>query len=88
MARRALRGLKSEDRGLSEVVIQVHRMDQVLNAAKVVDRIVQIAHNNVKDYQMIIPQELLRQAQKTQRTFNFVLGAIAGFHCSWAGSAS
>ena len=53
-------------------------MDQVLNTAKVVDRIVQVRHNNVKDYQMIIPRELLQQAQKTQRTFNFVLGAIAG----------
>ena len=78
LARPALREQKINDQGLSEVVIQVHRMDQVLNTAKVVDRIVQVRHNNVKDYQMIIPRELLQQAQKTQRTFNFVLGAIAG----------
>jgi putative ABC transport system permease protein len=78
LARLELRQQKINDQGLSEVVIQVHRMDQVLNTAKIVDRIVQVRHNHVKDYQMIIPQELLQQAQKTQRTFNIVLGAIAG----------
>ncbi len=67
-----------EERGLSEIIIQVHHMDQVLNTANVVERIVQVTHNNVKDYQMVIPRELLQQAQKTQRTFNMVLGAIAG----------
>ncbi len=63
---------------LSEIVIQVFRMDEVLETAKIVDRIIQVSHHHVKDYQIIIPQELLRQAQKTQRTFNVVLGAIAG----------
>ena len=67
------------DRGqLTEMVIQVVRTDEVLNTAKIVDRILQVSHHHVKDYQMVIPQELLRQAQKTQRTFNIVLGAIAG----------
>ena len=67
------------DRGqLTEMVIQVATTDEVLNTAKIVDRILQVSHHYVKDYQMVIPQELLRQAQKTQRTFNIVLGAIAG----------
>lgn len=63
---------------LSEVVIQVARRKQVLNAAKTIDRVIQVSHNQVKDYQMIVPRELLQQAQATQRTFNIVLGAIAG----------
>ncbi len=78
LVRPASREQRSSDQGLSEVVIQVHRTDQVLSTAKIVNRIVQVTHNNVKDYQMIIPRELLQQAQKTQRTFNIVLGAIAG----------
>ncbi len=63
---------------LSEMVVQVFRTDQVLETAKIVDRIIQVSHHHVKDYQIVIPQELLRQAQETQRTFNVVLGAIAG----------
>ncbi len=64
--------------GLSEIILQVRQMDQVLEAATIVNRIVQITHHDVKDYQIIIPRELLHQAKKTQRTFNLVLGAIAG----------
>ena len=73
-----LRKRRASDLELTEMVIQIRQMDQVLEAAKVIDRIVKISHNNVKDYQLIIPQELLRQAQEAQRTFNIVLGAIAG----------
>ncbi len=63
---------------LSEAIIQVTRWEKVLKAAKAIDRVIQVNHNHVKDYQMIVPRELLRQAQATQRTFNIVLGAIAG----------
>ena len=37
----------------------------------------QASHGNVDDYQIIIPQELLDQAYRTQYTFNLVLGSIA-----------
>jgi len=37
----------------------------------------EISHGGVEDFQMVVPQELLRQSQKTQRTFNIVLGSIA-----------
>ena len=35
-------------------------------------------HNQMQDYRIVVPEELLRQSQKTQRIFNIVMGAIAG----------
>ncbi len=62
---------------LSEIVVQMKKTDQVLKAAGVIKRIMMVSHNRVDDYQMVVPQELLQQAKRTQRTFNMVLGAIA-----------
>ncbi len=63
---------------LSEIVIQMNKTEQVLTAAGVIKRIMEVSHNNVDDYQIIVPLELLQQVRRTQRTFNMVLGAIAG----------
>ncbi len=63
---------------LSELVVQVSDSDAVMAAAAIIERILQVRHNNIKDYQLLVPQELLNQARRTQRTFNVVLGAIAG----------
>jgi len=35
-------------------------------------------HNQVDDFNITIPEALLRQKQQTQRIFNIVMGAIAG----------
>jgi putative ABC transport system permease protein len=63
--------------GLTELILQMRSSDQVLRSLDVVKRIMEVAHGGVEDYQIIAPQELLRQAQKIQRTFNIVLGSIA-----------
>lgn len=62
---------------LTELIIQMRKTEQVLKAAGILRRIMEISHGGAEDYQMVIPQELLRQSQKTQRTFNIVLGSIA-----------
>jgi len=63
--------------GLSELIIQMRKTDQVLKSTDVIKRIMKISHGGAEDYQMVIPQALLRQSQKTQRVFNIVLGSIA-----------
>jgi len=68
----------SAGQGLSEIVVQIRRTGEVLDAAPVLQRIMRVSHKGVLDYQMIVPQELLRQSRQTQRIFNIVLGAIAG----------
>lgn len=63
---------------ISEMIVQVKHPEGVFSAGKIIDRIINIAHGGVSDYLVLIPRELLRQAQQTQRTFNLVLGTIAG----------
>jgi putative ABC transport system permease protein len=62
---------------LSEIVVRVAPAQDVATTARVVERIMDVAHHAIQDYQLVVPLELLRQAQRTQRTFNLVLGAIA-----------
>jgi putative ABC transport system permease protein len=69
---------EEEQRGLSEIAIRVISSDKILEAANIVDSILKRRHNGVKDYELMIPEELLRQSQKTQRIFNIVMSAIAG----------
>jgi putative ABC transport system permease protein len=64
--------------GLTEIIIKIRETEQVLGAAAVIRRIMEVAHRGVKDFQMVVPQELLKQSRKTRRMFNIVLGAIAG----------
>lgn len=70
----------SDDRSLVElhqVILQMSDSDQVLSAAAVVRRTMEMAHDSA-DYQISVPLELLQQAEQTKRTFNIVLGSIAG----------
>ncbi|THB76472.1 MAG: ABC transporter permease [Desulfobacteraceae bacterium] len=64
--------------GITELIVQVQDSDQVMAAGKVIHRIMEIAHNHVPDYQIVIPRALFIQARQTQKLFNMVLGAIAG----------
>lgn len=62
---------------LSEITVQIKKSDHLQTAAKVIKRILEKSHEGNQDYQVIIPQELMQQAFRTQRTFNLVLGSIA-----------
>lgn len=62
---------------LSEIVVQVVNTGSVMAVAALVKRVMQVAHHDALDYQMVIPLELLHQSRRTQRTLNLVLGAIA-----------
>jgi putative ABC transport system permease protein len=72
------RGKRADAPGrLSEIIVRVAPDRDVSAAARLVERIMDVAHHHIQDYQVVVPLELLRQARRTQRTFNLVLGAIA-----------
>jgi len=75
----ALKRYTDEDRpnSVEEIAIQVEREEQVVPTSDVVKRLLKRTHNDVNDYEIIIPAELLAQSQKTQRVFNIVMGSIA-----------
>jgi len=48
------------------------------NTAEIISRMLKRRHYDVVDYEIEIPELLLKQQQRTNDIFNYVLGAIAG----------
>jgi putative ABC transport system permease protein len=65
-------------KNMTEIILQLTDSKYINEVAHLVTVSLNRRHNNVEDYEMIIPDELLRQSQKTQKIFNIVMGAIAG----------
>ncbi len=63
---------------VDRLIVQLHNSEQSQAVAEVVGRLLARRHNGVVDFEIIVPELLLRQEQRTKDIFNFVLGAIAG----------
>ncbi|SFE97426.1 ABC transporter permease [Sunxiuqinia elliptica] len=63
---------------LSKIVIQVKETEQLSTTANVVKRMLLRRHSELYDFEVTIPELLLKQQQRTKNIFNVVLGAIAG----------
>jgi putative ABC transport system permease protein len=63
--------------GLHELAVQVKNDRQVPHTAEIVRRLLARAHKGIVDFEIVVPSELLAQAQRTQRVFNIVMGSIA-----------
>ena len=71
-------GTRIRDRvELHQVIVQIDEIENVESTAEAIERMLGRFHKR-KDYQANIPLALLRQAEATKRTFNIVLGSIAG----------
>ncbi|MCM8815202.1 MAG: ABC transporter permease [Candidatus Omnitrophica bacterium] len=57
-------------------VVQVSDTEKILVTSSLISDILSQTHKK-QDYQIMVPLELLRQAEKTKRIFNIVLGSIA-----------
>jgi putative ABC transport system permease protein len=62
---------------LDRLIVRVKEAEAVSTTAEVVRRMLERRHNNVVDFEITVPEELLRQEQRTRTIFNLVLGAIA-----------
>ena len=63
---------------IDQLTITVAELKYVPAVAKLVERLVERRHAGINDYEIVVPESLLRQSQKTQQIFNIVMGAIAG----------
>jgi len=63
---------------LEQIVLQLENEAPVVATSNLVDQILYRRHNQVKNYSMIVPEQLLQQSEETQKIFNIVMGAIAG----------
>jgi len=69
---------KSGDSELTQITVKVDDPDHLNQAAQIIRSIVSRRHRGVADFKIAIPEELLRQSQRTQKIFNVVMGCIAG----------
>lgn len=63
---------------LDRLVVQVENTELLTPLADVLSRFLQRRHFEVVDFEITIPELLLKQQQRTKQIFNIVLGAIAG----------
>jgi putative ABC transport system permease protein len=71
-------GLAGPSAALSRILVSTQSAETVSSAHKLIERTLTITHNGVKDYQLVVPRELLQQSIRTQRLFNTVLAVIGG----------
>lgn len=63
---------------LDKIIVQVNETEQLTTVSEIINRILLRKHLNIEDFDIIVPELLLKQQQRTKDIFNFVLGAIAG----------
>src|SRR5262249_40334007 len=62
--------------GIDEIVLRVDDAERVGASAEVVRRVVQRSTGG-PSFDVVVPREILRQKERTQRIFNVVTGAVA-----------
>ena len=63
---------------LTQLTVKVSDPERLQEAANIVRAILMRRHRGVDDFKLAIPEELMRQSQRTQQIFNIVMGCIAG----------
>ncbi len=61
---------------LHGIIVKVDKLEHVMSTSQVVTRLLKLYHKK-EDYEILVPLELLREAERTKRIFNIVLGSIA-----------
>lgn len=72
------RSAGAENNQLDRIVVQVHESEQLTPTTQVLRRMLERRHQGVDDFEIRVPELLLKQEQRTKDIFNIVLGAIAG----------
>ena len=62
---------------LHQIIVQANSLENVIATSKAIEAMIKRFHKK-EDYIISVPLALLRQAEATKRTFNIVLGSIAG----------
>jgi len=63
---------------IDQLTVTVADLSHIQAVTRLVEQILRRRHGGIEDYEIVVPESLLRQSQKTQQIFNIVMGAIAG----------
>ncbi|WP_437185881.1 ABC transporter permease [Planctomicrobium sp. SH668] len=61
-----------------QITLNVRSIDDVIATSEVVNETLQKTHGSKRDYSVVVPLELKKQADQLRNIFNVVLGSIAG----------
>lgn len=62
---------------LDRIIVQVNESSELSPSTDLLARLMMRRHEDVKDFEITVPELLLKQEQRTKDIFNIVLGAIA-----------
>ncbi len=62
---------------IDRLVVNIENSEFIDGSVELLDKILLRRHNGVPDYELFVPEMLLKQEQKTKKLFNIVLGVIA-----------
>ena len=63
---------------IDQLTVTVIDLKYIPAVKRLIERILERRHYGVEDFEIVVPESLLRQTEKTQQIFNIVMGAIAG----------
>ena len=63
---------------IDKLTVQVASSETLSETAEIISRMLKRRHYDVVDFEVTVPELLLKQQQRTNDIFNWVLGAIAG----------
>ena len=76
LMRRRSGSFEAERVQLHEVTVKVDSLENVTGVADAIKSVLE-RHHKKKDYDIVVPLELLKRAERTKQIFNIVLGSIA-----------
>lgn len=71
-------GTAENSNQLDKIVVQVSDSKELKITTAAITKMLQRRHQDVEDFQVSVPELLLKQEQRTEDIFNIVLGVIAG----------
>lgn len=66
------------DSPLTEIVVRLKEAESGRQASRTIEDLLEHLHAGADDYELVVPEALLAESQRTQRQFNIVMGCIAG----------
>jgi len=63
---------------LDKIIVKVKDAKKMEPSAELISRLLMRRHNNQPDFEIKVPELLIKQQQNTQETLNFILAVIAG----------
>ncbi len=63
---------------IDRMIVNVKDSKHIEATVELIEKILRRRHNEVDDYEIVVPELLLKQEQRTRKLFNIVLAVIAG----------